>query len=312
MPVTSRKLSQSTHVDFALAPERPSGDTKHLLLGIHQRYAGSDLEPLPRELIEHGRLHITLLAQRATKTLSGPLPEWLVLFVLVYDARRLRIVAYVPRRRESDEIDCASYVVDELACRSSDANGCELVLERLRFLLALRTLRRHVHHLSKSLFTSGRISGHVSFLGCSGCDWDALSDGPGSSQRCSSKYSTCPSSVYTRGMSDRECGFFSSSGSFSSSYCSTCPSVLESTTSSDSIYSQESKYMEPSTLSLYQEDKSINYPCRLTETRRREIIAWTHHVIPTEHPVKDNYRMVVSHPRVRGQRVADSTSRAHS
>lgn len=159
-----------------------------------------------------------------------------------------------------------------------------------------------------------------SFLGCSACDGDTLGDSKsikqcaslGLSQHCSSEYSTCPSGVYS-GLSDvlvleYEEGF-SSSSPLSSSCCSTCSSLLESTSSSDSIYSDSPSYVEPSTLSLSQGNKSVTCPYQLTETKRREIIVWAKQVIPTEHPVKDDYRMVVYHPHSRRSRVTDSTSR---
>ena len=199
--------------------------------------------------------------------------------------------------------------------------------DRLRFLSAVTTLRRHVHHLFKSLFTMvdpregvRPTDNSSSFLGCSACDGDTLGDSKsikqcaslGLSQHCSSEYSTCPSGVYS-GLSDvlvleYEEGF-SSSSPLSSSCCSTCSSLLESTSSSDSIYSDSPSYVEPSTLSLSQGNKSVTCPYQLTETKRREIIVWAKQVIPTEHPVKDDYRMVVYHPHPRRPRVTDSTSR---
>ena len=292
------------------------------------------LAPIPEELTNHGQFHLTLLTsltQRGTTgTTTESFPEWLVLFGLIYDAHHVRIIAYVPHRRKLDMIDCAAYIVDELYLRSgtsvTSAPACELVLERLRLLLALTTLRRHVLHLSKSLFTTasprdpgiGRTDNRPSFPGCSACDSESLKlrASLGSSQYCSSDYSTCPSGVHARGLNDVPdlvCGEdFSSSRSFTS-FCSTCSSLLESASTSDSLYSEDSKdtgsnYMEPSTISLLQRgNESVARPNKLTETKRRDIIAWAREVIPTEHPVKDTYKMVIHH-HPRQKRVADSKS----
>lgn len=328
--------SQSTPwcVDFALVPEVTENATC-LILGMKEptRTASFDsrskplaLVSIPEELTSHGQFHLTLLAlstqRAAVKAISGPFPEWLVLFGLVYGARHVRIVAYVPHRRKSDGIDCAAYIVDELAVHSSiaSATACELVVERLRFLLVLTTLRRHVHHLSKSLFatTSPRdgIIHHSLSLNFPVCDRENSDDSDSlklctclvSSHQCSSEYSTCPSSVHScglNGVSGFKCeeDLSSSCSSPFSSFCSTCSSALESASGSNSICSEDSNHIEPSTLSLSQRNKkSATCLYRLTETRRWEILGWAQQVIPTEHPVKDNYRMVIS------QRVVDSTS----
>lgn len=330
-------FSQRTprRVNFALVLEHTSSVTENtfsetstrcLLLGMKEptqtplpRSASSDARSAhltsAEELTRDGKFHLTLLAsltQRETvKAIPEPFPEWLVLFGLVYDARHIRIIAYVPYRRKSDEIDCATYIVDKFAFHSSVIAGaaCELVLERLHFLSALTALRRHVHCLSKSLFTTigprdgiRRTDHHSSFLGCSACDWGDADDSeslercasPGSSQHCSSEYSTCPSSVHPRGLNDVTVLELSSScSSLFSSACSTCSSLLESASSS-STCSEDCNDMEPSTLSLSQRDnKNVTCLYKLTETTRREIIAWAQQVIPTEHPVKDNYRMVI-------------------
>lgn len=292
---------------------------------------------IPEELTNQGQLHLRFLAsliKREGAAVTESFPEWLVLFGLVYDAHHVRVVAYVPHRRTLDVIECAVYIVDELSFHSiTGAPTCELALESLRFLLALTTLRRHVHHLSRTLFTmmgsrdgTRRTDNHPSFLGCSAHDQHNSGDpeslnrcaSPGSSQHCSSEYSTCPSGVHARELNDvpifgcRE--ELSSCRSFTSSFCSTCSSFLESASTSDSLYSGNSKYtntsyMEPSTISLTQGGhKNILCPRKLPETKRREIIAWAREV---EHPVKDTYRMVIYHPHPRRQRVAHSISGTH-
>lgn len=342
-------------IDFALVPE-PNGidtqnifaedNTRCLLLGMkeptqieHPPFdSRSTLTSIPKELTSHGKFHLALLTslihKGAVGTTTESLPEWLVLFGLIYDVHHVRIVAYVPRRCKLDVIDCVAYIVDELPLRSgtsiTSAPACELVLERLRLLLAFITLRRHVLHLSKSLFTmtdprddTRRTDSHPSFLGYSACDQhnsdasELLERCLGSSQHCSSEYSTCPSSVYARELDDIpdlewEEEFSSSCRSLVSSFCSTCSTLLESTCTSDSFYSEDSKYsdsnyMEPFTVSLSQGgDESIARSNKLTETKRRDIIAWAREVIPTEHPVKDTYKMVVHQPHPRWRRVVAS------
>lgn len=275
---------------------------------------------IPEELTSQGQLHLTLLAPLikggAVGTTTESFPEWLVLFGLIYGAHHVRVVAYVPHRRTLDVIECAVYIVDELSFRSvAGVPRCELALERLRLLLALTTLRRHVHHLSKSLFSVidgiRRTNHPPSFLGCSAHDQHHSDDSEslypcasslGSSQHCSSEYSTCPSSVRVHERNEDlvpECEEEPSSScrSFTSSSCSTSLSSLESASTSDSLNSKytHSDYMEPSTISLSQGgNKRVSCPNKLTETNRREIIAWARQVIPTEHPVKDTYRMVIS------------------
>jgi hypothetical protein len=301
------------------------------------------LASIPEELASYGQLHLTLLTSLTQRgpvgTTTESCPEWLVLFGLIYDTHHVRIVAYVPRRCKLDPIDCAAYIVDELSLRSGSSvtsvPACELVLERLRLLLALTTLRRHALHLSKSLFTTAgprdsgirRTDSHPSFPGCPPCDKHNSDDSESlkrctsldSSLHCSSEYSTCPSSLHARELNDiavLELGedFSSSCRSFGSSFCSTCSSLLESASFSDSLYSEDSNdtdsiYMEPSTISLSQRgNESTACPTKLTETKRWEIIAWAQEIIPTEHPVKDTYKMVIHHPHPRRRKVANSKS----
>ena len=359
----SRLRSQSApqRIDFALVPGHdvfPENNlnARCLLLGMKEptrmqhlpstsfdsRSGPLTLASIPEELTSYGQFHLTLLTS-LTKggtigTTTESFPEWLVLFGLIYDSHHVRIVAYVPHRRKLDAVDCTAYIVDELSLHSGSSVTsvpvCELVLERLRLLLALTTLRRHVLHLSKSLFTMTgprdssirRTDSHPSFPGCSACDQYNLDDSEslkrctsslGSSLHCSSEYSTCPSSVHARELNDGavlELGedFSSSCRSFTSSFCSTCSGLSESASTSVSLYSEGSKdtdsnHMEPSTISLSQRDnESAACTNKLTETKRREIIAWAQEIIPTEHPVKDTYKMVIRHPHPRRRKVADS------
>jgi len=346
--------SAPRRIDFALVPEHegidaenifPEDNTRCLLLGMKKptqikhppavsfdsRSGTSTLASIPEELTSHGQFHLTLLTSLmhggAVGTTTESFPEWLVLFGLIYDVHHIRIVAYVPRRRKLDVIDCAAYIVDELPFHSgasiTSVPACELALERLRLLLAFTSLRRHVLHLSKSLFTMTdphddirRTNNHPSFLGYSACDQHNSDDSEplerclGSSQYCSSEYSTCPSSVHARELDDipdlewKE-EFSSSCRSFVSSCCSTCSTLLESTCTSGSFYSEDSKYshsnhMEPITISPSQGgNESVTCSNKLTVTKRRDIIAWAREVNPTEHPVKDTYKMVVHHPHPR-------------
>ncbi|KAH0830675.1 hypothetical protein J3R83DRAFT_2130 [Lanmaoa asiatica] len=332
-------------IDFTLVPGHgnnetenifPENNTQCLLLGMKESTQTPSFDSpsilttsIPEELTSHGQLHLTRLASLIKReATTESFPEWFILFGLIYDAHRVRVVAYLPLRRKSDVIECVVYVVDELWLHSvTGPPTCELAIERLRFLLALTTLRRHVHHLSKSLFTVTigprdgirQTDNHPSLFGCSAHnsnDSESLHRcaSLGSSQHCSSEYSTCPSSVHAREWNDvliLECGeeLSSSCRSFTSSYCSTCLSLLESASTSDSICSEDSNYMEPSTISLSQGgNKSVPRPNKLTETKRREIIAWAREVIPTEHPVKDTYRMVIYHLHPRRQKVANFKS----
>lgn len=354
MPTTS-PLSQSTprRINFALVPGHESDDTENvqaprcLLLGMkestqmqhHATSSDTALGSIPEELTSQGhRLLASLINREVIGATTKSFPEWLVLFGLVYDAHHVRIVACVPHRRVLDVTECATYIVDELLLHPiTGTPTCELALECLRFLLALTTLRRHVHHLSKFLFATMcsrdgiRRTDHLpSFLDCSAHDRHNSDDSQslhrnaslGSSQHCTSEYSTCPSSVRTRELNDVPvlgCGeeLFSSCRSFTSSFCSTCSSLSEGASTSDSLYSEDSKYtnsnyMEPCVISRSQEvNEGVPRSLKLTETKIRGIIAWAQEVVPTEHPVKDTYRMVIHHPRPRRQRVADSLSGTH-
>lgn len=285
------------------------------------------LAPIPEELTSHGQFHLTLLASLIKGgATTEAFPEWLVLFGLVYDAHHMRIIAYVPRRK-TDVIDCAAYIVDELPLDPDTVMpACEVLLERLRLLSALTTLRRHVLYLSKSLFTTIGPRDGTGRTDTYSCNSESLKrcgslcSGP----HCSSEYSTCPSSVHARELNDlpgRQPGPSPSCRSFASSFCSTCSSLLESASTSDSFYSDDSKYadssnyMEPSAMSLSQgshESRGVVRPNKLTGTKRREIIAWARQVIRTEHPVKDTYKMVIRYPHPRRRRIADPKSNIHA
>lgn len=257
---------------------------------------------------------------------TGSFPEWLILFGLTYDSHHIRIIAYVPQRHELDPdvTDCAIYIVDQLPLYSDSVTSvpvslCERVFVRLRLVMALTTLRRHVLHLSKWLCddigrTNKLLGCHLHHSDDSESRKQCASLGSGS--RCSSEYSTCPSSVHAREFNDAvdlECGeeVSSSCKSLASSFCSTCSSLLESTSTSDSCYSEDSKFtnssncMELPTGSLSR-GSNQGRACanKLTETKRQIIIAWAREVIPTEHPVKDTYKMTVHHHHPRRRRVA--------
>ncbi|KAF8559686.1 hypothetical protein OG21DRAFT_1492981 [Imleria badia] len=162
MPATSLSQSQGTprRIDFALVlgdDVFPENNTRCLLLGMKEpprmqdppaaSFDSSTFASIPEALTSHGQFHLTLLTSLmqggAAETTTEAFPEWLVLFGLTFDAHAMRIIAYLPRRRKMDVIDCAAYVVDELSLDAGSVPACEVLLERLRLLLALTTLRRH-------------------------------------------------------------------------------------------------------------------------------------------------------------------------
>lgn len=343
----ARSRSTPRHVDFALVSEHVETaeiDTRCLLFGMKETQysltpsfdSRSRLGPLgtlariPEVLTSHGQFHLsfltTLIQGGTVDATTESFPEWLILFGLIYDAHHVRIVACVPRPPKSDVTDCSAYVVDQFSLRSGAVAGvstCEPVLERLRLLVALTTLRRHVLHLSKSLFATIGSYGGIGRADGVTCD-QHNSGGSDSRMQCdslasSSEYSTCPSSVHTRGSNGvpvAQCGKESCSScrSFASSYCSTCSSVLESAGASSSFHSEDTdsdskNYMEPSTTChSYGSNECIACSNKLTETKRWGISAWAREVIPSEHPVKDTYKMVVGHRHPEQQRVADFKS----
>ncbi|KAG9318594.1 hypothetical protein JVU11DRAFT_687 [Chiua virens] len=354
---STSSTSVSRCISFALIPRHGSSSTGTpfaendmpcLLLGMnthpqtrhHDPHSTScdtrsrplTLTSIPEELTRHGQLHLARLAslmhREAIQATTESFPEWLILFGLVFDAHRVCIVVYVPYRRHLDAVDCAAYVVDELTVHApvTNTSACEPILERLRLLSALTTLRRHVRHLSKYLLTTigpcDGVIGRPNPPASSRCDQHDTGDSGSLDRRAtaslgssqddrSSMYSTCPSSVHSCGSHNahvEESKELCSSCRSATSCCSTCSSLL----ASDSIYYSEdtrytnSNYMEPSTSSVSQtKDDCIAYPRKLTKTKKREIIAWALGVVPSEHPVMDNYRMAVYDPSPGQHKVID-------
>ncbi|KIL00952.1 hypothetical protein PAXRUDRAFT_821162 [Paxillus rubicundulus Ve08.2h10] len=173
-----------------------------------------------KDIASHAQPHLTHLTMLiASRTAAKIFPEWLVLFGVVYDTEYIRIIAHMPYRKEQHVLCFASYLVDELPFRSltQGTASCQLILERLRVVLALTTLRRHIVRLSKSLFNDvglswdggGRSDDSLSRSERSACNsWlgssraeshsDSLpfADEDHASEQCSTEYSTCPSSAH--------------------------------------------------------------------------------------------------------------------
>ncbi|KAF9227796.1 hypothetical protein BS17DRAFT_405819 [Gyrodon lividus] len=186
------------------------------------RYNPLTLTSILKDIASHAQSQltylITLIQTGAARKNTEPFPEWLVLFGVVYDTEYVRIIAHMPYRKGQHDLGFASYVVDELPfCSFTEGTvDCQLILERLRIVLALMTLRRHVVRLSKFLFgdvglscsEGGRSNDDLSKSDGSTCSLyplcseaeshshDHSAKEEGASEQCSTEYSTCLSSVY--------------------------------------------------------------------------------------------------------------------
>ncbi|KAF8844846.1 hypothetical protein BDN67DRAFT_613830 [Paxillus ammoniavirescens] len=173
-----------------------------------------------KDIASHAQSHLTHLTKLIKTTATAePFPEWLVLFGVIYDTECIRIIAHMPYRKEQHVLCFASYLVDELPFYSltQETASCQVVLERLRIVLALTTVRRHVARLSKSLFGDAGLSWSGggrsddgqsqsersacnSWLSCSRAeshsDSHPFANEEHVSEQCSTEYSTCPSSAH--------------------------------------------------------------------------------------------------------------------
>ncbi|KAL4077288.1 hypothetical protein V8B97DRAFT_1418730 [Scleroderma yunnanense] len=120
---------------------------------------------LREDLADHANSHLSELVACLEGSASGPemasLPEWLVLFGIIYDTEQLRIVAHIPIRENHVILRRVSYLVDELTLDAPQGGTkCEITTSRIALVLAV--LRRHAEYMARSLFGTLRDSTGVS------------------------------------------------------------------------------------------------------------------------------------------------------
>ena len=172
------------------------------------------LTSLRIDLAEHANSPLKGLVARLEETTSGvgtaPLPEWLVLFGVIYDTEHIRIVAHIPIPEKHAGNRCVSYLVDELPLGVPTASQERMVCETtilLRVTLVLAVLRRHAGYMSQFLYGGGisqdsNVVRNVTPSWCSnGSQYmdlakpDASTLASNETDDDSAEYSTCPSST---------------------------------------------------------------------------------------------------------------------
>ncbi|KAF8888490.1 hypothetical protein CPB85DRAFT_280579 [Mucidula mucida] len=133
---------------------------------------GKSLQELIAAMSVHAEASLDIINKgwqdhhRYNSSLCPPLPDEAIIFGVIYDSSQLHIIAHI--LKEDSPRHYVSYLVDSLEFPAvPDGHGpAEWFTGRLRVLVALLTLQRHVHRLGsvwgETAFSSGSNALHLS------------------------------------------------------------------------------------------------------------------------------------------------------